>query len=1228
MRRAAALASFSILLITAQLFGQTDVIRGHVTTPEGDPLAGVRVTATSLPGNVTRTALTNPAGQYQIAFPNGSGDYIMGFSYFGYSFRQYQIKRIADEDVLVADARLQPMVIDTVLVMAQRQERVERNIATPDVSGTERGVVNAQLPADLRGDIAAMAATLPGVLLVPGLDGNADGFSVLGLSPDQNSVTLNGLPTESGNLPRDAVVRSTLTTSPYDVARGGFSGANFNTRSMPGSNMRVRGVSLVGTTPQMQWTDPAARAVGNDYTNLSLGGVLAGPLKFNKAFYNISVQLGRQSRDNQTLLNTSPLGLQTAGVASDSVNRLMQLLQAQAIPIGTTHDSRVSDNGSVLAAFDFSPPSSSTGTAFGITANASWRKQTPVSGGVLQLGSASGDRTNWNGGLQARHNRYIGMVLSETSLGVQATRDYAEPYLELPGGRVRISSIFDDGTSGVQSLAFGGNQNLSTATSTLGGVFQNTLSWFDDANRHRIKLTTEVQYSSSKADLASNLKGSFYFNSLADLEAGVPASFTRTLSARARSTGVINVAVALGDSYRRSEDLQLQYGVRLETSRYTTSPQLNSVLRTQFGVRNDELPAAIVISPRIGFSWTVGQAQEIASFMGAARVPRAVVRGGIGVFANQAGTTAIAQVLDNTGLPTGATQIVCVGPAAPVPDWAAYAANEANIPNQCADGSSGTVFSNTTPNVSLFANDYAPQRTVRSNLSWNGRILQNRFALNAEATYSLNLNQQRFVDLNFNPTARFSLGDDGRPVFVAPASIVTGTGAVAASDARVAQEFARLTELRSDLRSRTLQLQFRLNPVPKGPTKFYWSFAYTYAHMREQVSGYASTAADPRIVEWGDGAQGPHSFNYNLRYRFFDALDVSWNGTVRSGMAFTPSVAGDINGDGYSNDRAFVPAMTDAALRDLLALAPGRVRECLERQAGGIAARNSCRGPWQHTASLNVSLDRAKFRLPNRGDISFSLSNPLGAADLLVNGSRDLKGWGQTAFQDPILLYVRGFDPAHARFQYEVNQRFGTSRPQFMTMRSPVTLTATVRFDLGPTREKQLLQQTLAVGRTLPGTPLPEAMYRSSASGMLQNPVFQILRSQDTLQLTALQADSMAAMNRTYTYRADSLWTDIARDFAGLPRKYDEQRAYSQYLMARRQQVQMLTTMTSAVRDLLTREQRRKLPPYIVSMLDPRYLMLVRDGTSLYISGGGMGFMPSESFIFSGMMMPMMMGPL
>ena len=1218
---------FVLLVCSTRLLAQTDVIRGKVTTPEGEPIAGVRVSATSLPGNVTRTAITNPSGQYQIAFPGGSGDYIMGFTYFGYAFKQFELKRLADEDVLVADARLAPMVVDTVEVVAPKQEKVNRNAAqTPDISGTERAVSPTNVPADLRGDIAAMAASMPGVLLVPGLDGDADGFSVLGLSPDQNNVTLNGLPTTQNNLPRDASVTSTLTTSPYDVSRGGFSGANFNVRSRSGSNFKTRGLSLVGTAPQMQWTDRAAQAIGTDYTNISLGGVTSGAIKLNKSFYNLSFQLGRQSRDNQTLLNTNALGLQAAGVANDSVLRFTHLLQQLRVPFGGVHASKFSDNGTAFGSFDFAPPNSNSGTAMGITINGGWRKQAPAIGGITQLESSSGDRTNWNAGVQGRHSRYIGLVLSETSLGFNTTHDYGEPYLSLPSGRVRVSSVFADGTTGVQSLAFGGNQGLSTSTQNSIASFKNELSWFDNANKHRIRLTTDLQYNNTRSDLSSNLLGSFYFNSLADLEAGTPASFTRTLAARVRSTGVFNGAIALGDSYRRSADLQFTYGLRVETSRFTTTPSANPLVESTFARRNDNMPNAFVFSPRIGMSWTVGRSNEIASFLGAAPVPRAVVRAGIGVFSNGAQAGQAASVFDNTGLPSGARQIVCIGPATPVPDWNVYATSPSAIPSTCADGSNGTVFSTSSPNVTLFAEDFAPQRNIRSNISWDGRILGNRFSLNAEATYSLNLNQQRFVDLNFNPQQRFSLRDDNRPVFVSPTSIVSTTGAIAAGDARMSSAFARVTELRSDLKSHTAQLQLRLNPVFKGPTKFGWNLAYTYQHVREQVSGFSSTDSNPFALAWTPSSIGPHSFNYTLRYSFFNAVTVSWTGTFRSGTAFTPTVAGDINGDGYSNDRAFIysPTSTTAdpkvaqGMRDLLAVAPDGTRRCLEKQVNTIAARNSCRGPWQSTAFLNISLDRAKFHMPQRGEVSFSLSNPLGAADLLLNGSGNLKGWGQTSFQDPSLLYVRGFDAATSHYIYEVNQRFGASRPQLLTLRNPVTLTATMRFDLGPTREKQMLHQQLAVGRTLPGTPLPEQMFRMMTANNVGNPVSQILRSQDTLQLTAMQADSIATMNRTYTYRSDSLWTPIARKFAKLEKQYDEGAAYDQYLNARRHQVEMMTTMANAVRALLTPQQKRKLPSYIVNMLDPRYLALTRDGTPLYISGGGGGFGPGvlsfESF--------------
>ena len=79
------------------------------------------------------------------------------------------------------------------------------------MGGTERAVRTDNLTADMQGDLAAMAASLPGVLLVPGIDGAADGFSVLGAGADQNTSTLNGLPLGQGNLPRDAQISSSLT---------------------------------------------------------------------------------------------------------------------------------------------------------------------------------------------------------------------------------------------------------------------------------------------------------------------------------------------------------------------------------------------------------------------------------------------------------------------------------------------------------------------------------------------------------------------------------------------------------------------------------------------------------------------------------------------------------------------------------------------------------------------------------------------------------------------------------------------------------------------------------------------------------------------------------------------------------------------------------------------------------------------------------------------------------
>src|SRR5206468_8114804 len=100
-------------------------------------------------------------------------------------------------------------------------------------------------------------------------------------------------------------------------------------------------------------------------------------------------------------------------------------------------------------------------------------------------------------------------------------------------------------------------------------------------------------------------------------------------------------------------------------------------------------------------------------------------------------------------------------------------------------------FSSTVPNVSLVAPDYIPQRSWRAILNWNMPVLNNRFRLSSGATYSLNLNQQSQIDLNFDRLAQFNLPLEGRPVFVRPTSIFPTTGSILSRDARITQNYAQ-----------------------------------------------------------------------------------------------------------------------------------------------------------------------------------------------------------------------------------------------------------------------------------------------------------------------------------------------------------------------------------------------------------------------------------------------------
>jgi uncharacterized membrane protein YgcG len=162
-----------------------------------------------------------------------------------------------------------------------------------------------------------------------------------------------------------------------------------------------------------------------------------------------------------------------------------------------------------------------------------------------------------------------------------------------------------------------------------------------------------------------------------------------------------------------------------------------------------------------------------------------------------------------------------------------------------------------------------------------------------------------------------------------------------------------------------------------------------------------------------------------------------------------------------------------------------------------------------------------------------------------------------------------------------------------------------IRVDVGPPRERQMLTQMLDRGRTRDGQRAPEGMLKAMyGTGGVMNPMAQILRQSDTLELTGPQADSLATMNRMYTIRMDSIWTPVTKELAALPEVYDQGLAYHAYKSAREATVDLLVGLAPRITGLLTPEQKRKLPALVASHLDTRYLAGIRSGTAGNTGGG------------------------
>ena len=1029
--------------LAAQVGVTTDIIAGRVTDAEGAPLAGVRIQARSLESGVTRTTATRADGRYLIAFSEGGGRYTVTASTVGRAPAAVTLSRLADEDVLTANFRLteQAVQLEAIEVTAERGPPPTRG----DVGGQERnlsGELVNRLPLE-DNDPARLAALAPGVVAVAGDSADGRGsFSVAGQRASQNQITLDGASFSSRltggqagggsplSVPQEGVRGTQVVTNTYDVSRGQFAGGLVATVTRSGTNRTGGSFSWQLRDPMLQGNGNPS--FGSGYTQNRVSGGFGGPIVRDRFFYYLSFTAQRRTDQLFALSPDDPASLLRLGVTPQAVDTFLNVLSSRYGVTGRTGTyARTGDALSLLGRLDWVAAERHT---LALRGHVNLYDQDNARIGFLETLQNGGEQgTRGAGAIATLTSRFGAGWVNELRTSFTADRREQTPYERVPEGRVRVSSVLQEGR-GFSTLVFGGERSLpSLSRETTVEVADELSVLFRDT--HRLKAGVLLNLTWFEQEQSNNRLGSFEFASLDDFAEGRPFRFTRQLAPRATDGSGLDAAAYLGDTWRPRPQLQVTYGLRLEHSRFGETPARNPRVEEVFGMRTDRIPGETHLSPRAGFSWRLSE-------QGA---PLRIVRGGFGEFRGRAPYSLFAAALEQTGLPGAEALVDCVGPdAVPVPDWGAYEADPSSIPTACRTGGIGMP-AQRTPNVTVFEDGFGAPRSWRASLGYQTQLLR-RLGATFDVSHARGVGQFGVRDLNLRGAPAFLLASEGgRPVYAPAETIEPRTGTAPLLGSRVSPEFAHAFALASDLESSTTQVTVGVNGLL--PPRIFFSTNYTWSRSRDQSSfnggspvfGFAGapTRGDPNRREWATSDfERRHSVNATLGVPLSSALELTFIGRANSGTPFTPMVGADVNGDGARNDVAFVfdpaAAAGDTALaagmQRLLSSAPDRIRDCLAAQTGELARRNSCRGEWSASLDLRTTFRPNLRSLGRRLSVSLDAYNLAAGLDELFNGG-NLRGWGQSGFRpDDVLLVPAGFDAAERRYLYRVNENFGSRR--------------------------------------------------------------------------------------------------------------------------------------------------------------------------------------------------------
>ena len=970
--RLLALVCASCLLAVSALNGQgltTSGVTGLISDRSGRPIANATVTVVHEPSGTRAIAATGARGRYELAGLRTGGPYTIAAIAPGRvgETRGDVYLELGESGLFNFELEAGEIVQLKPFTVTAERETIFSAAKTGMGTGFDAREIeqiasvrrNVQDIAQLDSRVNLLNLGNNGELSAQGQNYRFNSFLVDNVpTNDPYGLNSNGFAALRSPVPFEALQALSVELNPYDVRRGGFTGALINAVTKSGTN-RFAGM-LYGeyTDERLRAKHPVTNA-REGFSERTLGATLGGPLRRDRLFFFLSYDdFERETPPPTRQINLDPNQVAQivarartfnyeSGDFSGAENLSRQKINLAKLDwnLGTAHRLSLTYRRLRGVEPEFPFYSGFNGTSF---SNYWYDASRRTDNYTAQLFS------NWTSRLRTEASvtfyEYNG-----------SARNHGTPFPEVFVRGLNAIRVADGTPITVGTVDLGTNNTyqlnqLSTKTRNATVFGEYSLA------NHTLLAGADYQRTEIANLFIPYYFGAYTFNTLADWLAGTNASLQQTVFAPGKT---VRDAVAdfpsttfglfAQDTWRPSRQLTVTAGLRFDTPHVTTAPTTipttatysEAAFRTAFGrASNTTNDGNFTIGPRVGFNYR---------FAGERKTQ---LRGGVGLFQGTNPAVWLANAYQNRGV-----------------------TNRITIANATFSPSTGpvTVSAPAIAIINLTDEDFRSPSVWKANAALDHTLPFAGLVLTAEAGLVRAHRAPFLQNLNLRPVGTTP---DGRIRYAGPISATTAGAGRSSASASYTSVANYLTPGFGDVYLLTNTDQggghdFTLRLARPFRQNWATSLSWTRSDYREAspmtATGVAQSFYNARAVVNPNEPKAsrsnysiPHKIVAQLVYRLTSfkraptTAALTYSG--RTGRPYSWVFYADANGDGFTfNDLFYVPTgPTDPRVRWVNATERDNFFRFLDsstlaKHRGAIVPRNSENSPWVNTFDLKLT---------------------------------------------------------------------------------------------------------------------------------------------------------------------------------------------------------------------------------------------------------------------------------